>query len=605
MKYPKKSDNNMHANPKSDFEKQWNLYITTLSLLKKHIKANSKKILFSLLFLLISKFLYILSPIVFKCIVDMMHLRKESIIIIEISILYWALWTGSGVLVEAKEILFSSISRETVSSFYNTIFNRIQSIGAEKTCEVVHRMQTGVKSIERFFTFFTLYLVPLCIELLAIVTAISIFYPLKYGLILIFTITIYAIFIIKVGDTKLKLVKNIHESDATIASKLGDSIMNFELIKGFGTEKKETSKLTKYFKDYEDRTKENSTFAFLTNITQHAIISTGILVFTLSSAKDAIAEIISIGDFILLNAYMLQLNQPFKHLGLAHKEIKTSLSNIINVINILQNNEPNNELKPNTQHNNYNIDIKNVHFWYDKKNNTKGSSILEDISISIPYGTKVAILGESGSGKSTLIKLIMNTYKCNSGTILLGDKNILTLGAGSITELISFIPQDMFLFNDTIKYNITYGNDHISEMALNKIALITKIDEVIKRMPEKYETIIGEGGLKLSRGEKQKIAAARALLKANAKILIADEPTSSLDNNSAMEIENAIKSYSKNKTLILVSHKISTIKDFDTIIIMNKGQVESTGKHEELLQKSNIYKKLHDIENAQRNTHSN
>jgi len=363
-----------------------------------------------------------------------------------------------------------------------------------------------------------------------------------------------------------------------------DSLLNFETVKYFNNEVYESIRLDKSLKDYELAANQSRHSLSLLNIAQTFIIMLGITIMLVMSAYDIKNGNISIGGFVVINAYMLQLYQPLNFLGSVYREIRQALTDMENMFSLLDVSPSSKSNLVNLSHSNLaEIRFENVSFDYDIRR-----TIINNITFKVPNGKKVAIVGPTGAGKSTISRLLFKFYNPKKGNIYVNDTNINKISQDSLRKIIGVVPQDTVLFNDTIYYNIAYGNTDSTKEEVISAAKNADIHNFIKILPDGYETIVGERGLKLSGGEKQRVAIARTILK-NPKIFFFDEATSALDTSTEKEIQKNLEKISKNKTTLVIAHRLSTAAGADNIIVLDKGVIIEEGNHNALIKKKGKY----------------
>ena len=376
----------------------------------------------------------------------------------------------------------------------------------------------------------------------------------------------------------------MNNADNNASTKMIDSLLNFETVKYFNNEKHEFSRLDESLEKYEFAANKNRISLSLLNVSQTIVIMTGIttmLVLTVFGIKQ---NVITVGGFVVINAYMLQLYQPLNFLGTIYREIRQSLIDMENMFKLL--NEKNSVIDSGTRNlKNFDSEItfKNISFGYQSDR-----MIIKNLSFHLAKGKSLAIVGPTGAGKSTISKLLFRFYDPYSGEILINNENIKNFKQNSLRQSIGIVPQDTVLFNDTIYYNISYGNPEASHEKIINAAKIAGIHDFIEGIPNKYETIVGERGLKLSGGEKQRVAIARTVLK-NPSIYFFDEATSALDSTTEKEIIENLDNISKGKTTLIIAHRLSTVSNADNIIVLDKGKIIEEGNHSTLLSKKGLY----------------
>ena len=376
----------------------------------------------------------------------------------------------------------------------------------------------------------------------------------------------------------------MNKADNDVSTKMIDSLLNFETVKYFNNESFESNRLDKSLEEYELAANQNRHSLSLLNIAQTFIIMFGITIMLVMSAYGIKNGDIDVGGFVVINAYMLQLYQPLNWLGSVYREIRQALTDMENMFSLLEVptiSQLNLEDLPGN--NVTEIRFKNVSFDYDVRR-----TIIKDITFTVPNGKKVAIVGPTGAGKSTISRLLFKFYSPKVGNIYINEKNINKISQESLRKIIGVVPQDTVLFNDTIYYNIAYGNTAATKEEVISAAKNADIHNFISILPDGYETIVGERGLKLSGGEKQRVAIARTILK-NPKIFFFDEATSALDTSTEKEIQKNLENVSKNKTTLIIAHRLSTAANADNIIVLDNGAIIEEGNHDTLIQKKGKY----------------
>jgi ATP-binding cassette subfamily B protein len=376
----------------------------------------------------------------------------------------------------------------------------------------------------------------------------------------------------------------MNSADNAISTKMVDSLLNFETVKYFNNEKHEFDRLDESLEKYEFAANKSRYSLSVLNVAQTLVIMTGITIMLVMTTFGIKNNVISVGGFVVINAYMLQLYQPLNFLGTVYREIRQALIDMENMFNLLdEKSNISNDGDVNLAQDKSEIEFKNVRFGYDEKR-----VILKGISFQVPNGKKVAIVGPTGAGKSTISRLLFRFYDPIEGHITINNENLKNVNQESLRQKIGVVPQDTVLFNDTIYYNIAYGNPLASKENIFNAAKIAGIHNFIESIPDKYDTLVGERGLKLSGGEKQRVAIARTILK-NPSIFFFDEATSALDSSTEKEIQENLEKISKGKTTLVIAHRLSTAADADNIIVLDKGVIIEEGTHEELLKLGKLY----------------
>jgi ABC-type transport system involved in Fe-S cluster assembly fused permease/ATPase subunit len=419
---------------------------------------------------------------------------------------------------------------------------------------------------------------PTIIEIFLVAGILAFVYGWKYALVTLITIGLYIVVTFTVTQWRLQFRRRMNAADNAVSTKLIDSLLNFETVKYFNNEEHEYKRLDESLQEYEKESINNQYSLSYLNIAQTFVIMTGITIMLVMSAFDIRAGSLTIGGFVVINAYMLQLYQPLNFFGTVYREIRQSLTDMENLFTLW-------EEKPNltdsdqsvSQTKQASIRFENVSFDYDERR-----TIIENISFEVPNGKKVALVGPTGAGKSTISRLLFRFYDPKQGAIFINNENIKDISQSSLRKMIGVVPQDTVLFNDTIYYNISYGNPEASEEQIYEAARSADIHNFVIGLPDGYQTLVGERGLKLSGGEKQRVAIARAILK-NPSIFFFDEATSALDSTTEKEIQKNLQTISQNRTTLVIAHRLSTAADADEILVLEQGKITERGTHDQLL----------------------
>ena len=484
---------------------------------------------------------------------------------------------------ELRNAIFSKVAQNAITQLTLNTFKHLHSLSLQfhlgrQTGALSKFIDRGTKGVNFLLTYVLFNVIPTIIEIFLVAGILAFVYGWKYAFITLITISLYIVVTFTVTQWRLQFRRRMNAADNAVSTKLIDSLLNFETVKYFNNEKHEYERLNESLKEYEKESVNNQYSLSYLNIAQTVVIMVGITIMLVMSAYDIRAGHLSIGGFVVINAYMLQLYQPLNFFGTVYREIRQSLTDMENLFTLW-------EEKPNltdsdqsvSQTKQASIRFENVSFDYDERR-----TIIENISFEVPNGKKVALVGPTGAGKSTISRLLFRFYDPKQGAIFINNENITDISQSSLRKMIGVVPQDTVLFNDTIYYNISYGNPKASEEQIYEAARSADIHNFVMELPDGYQTLVGERGLKLSGGEKQRVAIARAILK-NPSIFFFDEATSALDSTTEKEIQKNLQAISQNRTTLVIAHRLSTAADADEILVLEQGKITERGTHDQLL----------------------
>ena len=493
---------------------------------------------------------------------------------------------------ELRNAIFSKVAQNAITQLTLNTFKHLHSLSLQfhlgrQTGALSKFIDRGTKGVNFLLNYVLFNVIPTIIEIFLVAGILAFIYGLKYAFVTLITIILYVIVTFTVTQWRLQFRRRMNAADNAVSTKLIDSLLNFETVKYFNNEEHEYRRLFESLDQYEIESIKNQYSLSYLNIFQTVVIMTGITIMLSMSAFDIRAGNITIGGFVVINAYMLQLYQPLNFFGTVYREIRQSLTDMENLFTLW-------EEKPNLSDGaeklleieEASIRFENVSFDYDARR-----TIIKDISFEVPNGKKVALVGPTGAGKSTISRLLFRFYDPKQGDVYINNQNIKDISQQSLRKHIGVVPQDTVLFNDTIYYNISYGNPKANEEEIYNAAKSADIHNFIINLPDGYQTIVGERGLKLSGGEKQRVAIARAILK-NPSIFFFDEATSALDSTTEKEIQKNLQAISKNRTTLVIAHRLSTAADADEILVLEQGEITERGNHEELLSKKGKYSEM-------------
>ena len=559
-------------------------------------------VLMSLGTLLLSKFATISVPFAFKWATDALSGEGTAPVATN-SWLTWAIATpvlmtiayGSlriimAILQQARDGLFAKVAMHAVRRLANLTFVHMHQLSLRfhlerKTGGLTRVLERGRNGIETIVRMVILQAVPTVIELSLIVGVLLYHFDWRYVIVVLVTVALYMIYTYYATEWRIGIRRRMNDSDTEANTKAIDSLLNYETVKYFSAENHEAERYDRSMERYERASVMSYSSLAVLNAGQATIYTVGLTVSMVMCAYGIANGRNTIGDFVMINAMLIQLYQPLNFMGMVYREIKQAVIDIESMFSILGR-PPEVKDKPDAPPlavTNGVIRFENVQFSYDAQR-----PILKGISFEVPAGRTIAVVGPSGAGKSTISRLLFRFYDLSSGCILIDGQDVRDVTQTSLREAIGMVPQDTVLFNDTIRYNIRYGRWDASDEEVEEAARLAQIDGFIRQSPKGYETEVGERGLKLSGGEKQRVAIARTILK-SPPILLLDEATSALDSHTEKEIQDALERVSRNRTTLVIAHRLSTIVSADEIIVLDKGVIAERGTHYELLAADGLY----------------
>ena len=556
------------------------------------------RIILALLVLILAKVLTVLVPYTYKWATDAIVGNNTLPIAIQSSLItpiFLIISYGVGrILVVAfnqlRDALFAKVGQNAVRQIARESFQHLHNLSLRfhlerRTGGLNRLVERGVKGIENIIRFAVLNTIPTIIEFLFIGVIFFKEFGSEYFIVILITVILYAYFTVKASEWRIIYREQMNSSDEDANNKAIDSLLNYETVKNFNNEKIEAKLFDKAMEGYERATIKIWTSLAWLNFGQTLIITVGATICMAMSGLSVISGDQTVGDFVLVNALLMQLAIPLNFFGFIYREIRqgiTDLSSLLEVMKINPEIVDGHDAKS-LKIKGGEIKFRNVSFSYEKDR-----EILQNLSFTINSGTSTAIVGPTGAGKSTLSKLLFRFYDVTEGSILLDDQDIRNITQNSLRQNIGVVPQDTVLFNDTIRYNIKYGRLDASDDDIYKVIDQAQLTDFISDLPDGLDTIVGERGLKLSGGEKQRVAIARTLLK-SPPILILDEATSALDTLTESEIKGAFDNLSQKRTSLIIAHRLSTVIGTDNIIVLQRGKIVEEGNHKELLKKDGLY----------------
>jgi ATP-binding cassette, subfamily B, heavy metal transporter len=549
-----------------------------------------RRVVISLLMLVAAKLVSVSTPFLYKEAVDALAGDKPTgaaligLTAVGLTIAYGVARLGTTAFQELRDAIFVRVGQRALRKLALETFEHIHALSlryhiTRKTGGLSRIIERGVKGVDFLLRFMIFSIGPLILELGMVAAIFAVVFGWQYSVVVIVVITIYVTFTFRVTEWRVKIRREMNEQDTDANQKAIDSLLNYETVKYFNAESREAARYDYAMERYETAAvKTGQSLSFL-NGGQAFLITTGLVIVMVMAAQGVQAGKLTVGDFVMVNAYMIQITMPLNFLGTVYREIRQALVDMGEMFGLLSQpaevvDAP--DAKPLVVTGGA-VEFDAVEFGYEA-----ARPILKRISLSVPAGHRVALVGPSGSGKSTIGRLLFRFYDIDAGAIRIDGQDLRSVTQTSLHAQIGVVPQDTVLFNDTVRYNIAYGRDGASQAEIEAAAKAAKIHDFIVSLPEGYETKVGERGLKLSGGEKQRVGIARTLLK-NPPILILDEATSALDTQTERDIQDSLREMGQGRTVITIAHRLSTIADADQIVVLEAGHIVERGTHDELL----------------------
>ena len=553
------------------------------------------RVVLAMLALILSKIVTVATPYAFKHATDALTGEAGAAAIAVTTVLFLVLAYGFGrimmvILAQIRDAVFAKVSQRAVRDLAVRTFRHLHALSLRFHLErrtgglsrIVSRGTMGIDTVLRFSLFNTF---PTILEIVLVAGVLAWSYGWLYAAVILATVVAYIWFTYAATEWRINIRRDMNAADTEANTKAVDSLLNFETVKYFGNEEHEARRYAGSMDSYEKAAVKTWVSLAVLNAGQAVIFSVGLTIVMAMSALAVRAGTATVGDFVMINALMIQLYMPLNFIGSSYREIKQGLIDVEQMFELLRVNAEIAD-RPGARPlmvTAADVVFDNVSFSYDPER-----QILRNLSLRVPPGKTVAIVGPSGAGKSTISRLLYRFYEADSGRILIDGQDIADVTQVSLRAAIGMVPQDTVLFNDTIRYNIRYGRPDATDAEVEEAARMAQIHDFVMSLPKGYDTLVGERGLKLSGGEKQRVSIARTILK-GPPILILDEATSALDSFTENQIQAALRKVSENRTTLVIAHRLSTVVDADEIVVLERGQIAERGTHAELLARAGLY----------------
>ncbi|HET9333885.1 MAG TPA: ABC transporter ATP-binding protein/permease [Gemmatimonadota bacterium] len=551
------------------------------------------RVVLSLACLFVAKVATVYVPILYKRAVDALTPDPGTaalVVPLALILAYGIVRVGGAAFSELRDALFEKVSQRAIRRVALETFDHLHRLSLRfhldrRTGGVARAIERGTNGIGFLLSFMLFNILPTLLEIGLVCAVLWGMYSASFAIVTLVTLVAYVAFTIGVTEWRTKFVRELNDLDTETSVRVVDALLNYETVKYFGNEQYEAARYDRQLQRYERAAVRTRTTLSLLNMGQGLIIAVGVTILMIMAARGVVAGALTIGDFVLVNTYLIQLYQPLNFLGFVYRQIKQSLVDMESMFALLGEDvevEDAPDARPlAVQHGK--VEFRDVVFGYGPDR-----TILEGVSFGVPAGKRVAIVGPSGAGKSTISRLLFRYYDVGGGLVEIDGQDVRAVTQASLRAAIGIVPQDTVLFNDTIYHNIAYGRPSASPAEVERAARLARIHDFVAALPEGYETKVGERGLKLSGGEKQRVAIARTILK-DPPILVLDEATSALDTRTEKEIQASLDEVARGRTTLVIAHRLSTVVDAEEIVVLESGRVVERGRHADLLAREGVY----------------
>ncbi|UGQ46043.1 ABCB family ABC transporter ATP-binding protein/permease [Massilia endophytica] len=584
--------------------------LATLKTLLPYLWVYKWRVMAAMVALVGAKLANVGVPVVLKHLVDAMTIKPgnpHALLVLPLALLvaYGALRLSTTVFTELREFLFARVTQRAVRTIALKVFRHLHSLSLRfhlnrQTGGMTRDIERGTRGVGSLISYTLFNILPTLVEITLVLGYLVTHYDIWFSVITFTALVLYIVFTVVVTNWRTHFRRTMNDLDSKANTKAIDSLLNYETVKYFGNEEYEAKRYDEGLQRFESAAVKSQTSLSLLNTGQSAIIATAVTLILWRATQGVIDGSMTLGDLVLVNSFMIQLYIPLNFLGVIYREIKQSLADMERLFSLLDENREvadSPDAKP-LLTSGAQVKFSHVDFSYEAKR-----QILFDVDFTIAAGTTTAVVGHSGSGKSTLSRLLYRFYEVNGGSITIDGQDLRKVTQDSLRHAIGIVPQDTVLFNDTIEYNIGYGKPGASKEEIIAAAKAASIHDFIDSLPDGYQSMVGERGLKLSGGEKQRVAIARTLLK-NPAILIFDEATSALDSKSEQAIQAQLKEIARDRTTMVIAHRLSTVADAHQILVLDHGRIVERGTHQSLLSAGGLYAQMWERQQARREDES-